>query len=153
MEATNNKEKEKNTIICNNLNEIQRKASEQNYFLKKINKRNKAKNNIFNKIVESLISYKIFPFLNIKEIKEISKVNVHFHNSFIRYYEDELKFIINKHNLHIEQNLINYNTNSFYKQKDDKGHYIKINLSKIEHICLFSSFNWTWLIKKKKFII
>ena len=82
-----------------------------------------------------LLSYCLFPFFNLKEAKEIGKVNVKFYNSFVRYYDRILTPFINKYNVKMENE---YKPNEIYEQKDDKGHFIKLGLLNLEHYLLFS---------------
>lgn len=145
IEEDKNKNNLNNTDIIKSISKINEKIS--NYIPKKIERKEQVKSCIFNKIVETIISYKIFPFLSLKEIKQIGKVNIHFHNSFIRYYEYIVYSLIEKYNIDISQlsnNEGNFNLNCYFSQKNDKGHFIKIGLNNLEHICLFSYFDWTW---------
>ena len=95
----------------------------------------------FNKLTDVLMSYNILPYFTVKEAKELGKINTRFYNSFIRYYERIADNLIEKYNIKNEEN---YNPNEIYEQKDDKGHFIKVNFSSLTHYLIFSYFNWTW---------
>ena len=96
----------------------------------------------FDKLTDILMSYFLFPFFEMFEAKELGKINIQFYNSFVyyskRFYENE----ISKYNLEIpkEQKFVPY---ELYKQKDDKGHFIKLKYQ-TEHYLLFSYFDWEW---------
>ena len=97
--------------------------------------------NYFNKLTDVLMSYNLLPFLQVKEAKEFGKVNIKFYNAFVRYYERECDSLINKYNIKIDNKYI---PKEVYEQKDDKGHFIKLSFSNLEHYLLFSYFDWTW---------
>ena len=94
-----------------------------------------------NKLTDVLISYNIFPYLNMKEAKEAGKVNTRLYNAFVRHYNRECDQLLNKYNVKIENN---YKPNEIYEQKDDKGHFIKLSFFNLEHYLLFSYFDFTW---------
>ena len=95
----------------------------------------------FSKLTDVLMSYNLIPYFTIKEAKEFGKINTRFYNSFIRYYERIADDLIEKYNIKNEEN---YNPNEIYEQKDDRGHFIKVNFSNLTHYLIFSYFDWTW---------
>ena len=94
----------------------------------------------FKKLKNNIITYCLFPFFDKKEAKELGKLNVRFYNSFASFYELLIDNLITKYNINISNE---YKPNNIYEQKDDKGHFIKLNYSKLEHYLLFSYNEWT----------
>ena len=118
--------------------------SKKFYLSLKPNKSNdNRQNNLFNRLTDVLISFHLFPFFDTKEAKEFGKINIKFYNSFVRYYERASDNLIKQYNVKIEKGK-EYIPNEIYEQKDDKGHFIKLNLLNLEHYLLFSYFDWTW---------
>lgn len=86
----------------------------------------------------------------------MAKVNIFFYNSFVRFYETEIEFLLNKYNIELQENnkeknennenliITNYNKSKYYKQKNDLGHFIKLGINTIEHIILFRNYDWAW---------
>ena len=106
------------------------------------NNENKEKR-YFCKLTDVLMSFNLFPFFRIHEAKELGKIDTKFYNSFVRYYERGKDWLIKKYNIKIE-NEKEYDPNGIYEQKDDQGHFIKLNFFNLEHYLLFSYHNWTW---------
>ena len=94
----------------------------------------------FKKLTKNIISFKIFPFLEKKDAKEFGKINSRFHNSFANFYEMLMGNLISKYNLKLEKE---YKPDSINEQKDDKGHFVKLNYYKEEHYLLFLYNEWT----------
>ena len=108
---------------------------------KKIIKNENKEKKIFDKLTDVLISYNLFPFFKFKEVRDFGKINIKFYNAFIRYYERACDALIIKYNIKIENN---YNPKEIYEQKDDIGHFIKLNFLNLEHYLLFSYHKWAW---------
>ena len=124
--------------------EINKKEKkEYKLLLKKIKSNENEEKKYFSKLTDMLMSYNLFPFFNIKEAKDLGKLNSKFYNAFARYYERESDELIDKYNVKIEKEK-EYKPNAIYEQKDDKGHFIKLSLINLEHYLLFSYFKWTW---------
>ena len=97
----------------------------------------------FDRLTDVLMSYLLFPYFGIFEAKELGKINTHFYNAFVRYYDRIYDKEIPKYNLDIPKDK-EFDKNELYVQKDDKGHFIKLKLAQLEHYLLFSYFDWTW---------
>ena len=95
----------------------------------------------FQKLTDVLISYNIFPFLTIKEAREIGKSDSKLYNAFIRYLKRSWGSLKNKYNINYEGDC---RPNEIYEQKDDQGHFIKLSYLNLEHYLLFSYYKWTW---------
>ena len=111
--------------------------------LKPLTNNENLKRQKINKLTDVLISYNIMPFFKVREAKELGKINKRIYNAFVRYYLRIRDSLINKYNINIE-NEDDYDPNKIYEQKDDKGHFIRLNYSNLEHYLLFSYFKWTW---------
>ena len=126
-------------------NEEINKTEKKEYklLLKKIKSNKNEEKKYFSKLTDMLMSYNLFPFFNIKEAKDLGKLNSKFYNAFVRYYERASDELLNKYNVKIEKEK-EYKPNEIYEEKDDKGHFIKISLLNLEHYLLFSYFKWAW---------
>ena len=111
----------------------------------KTNEKNKEKK-YFNKLNENLISYHIFPFLYLGEVKKLLTLNKKIHNSFPLFYENLFYNDNNiiKYNIKKSNNSKSKELKDVYELKDDKGHFIKINEHNLEHYLLFANLKWTW---------
>jgi hypothetical protein len=107
------------------------------------NKRSDQEKKNFDKLTEVLMSFCLFPYFDAFDAKELGKINTHFYNAFVRYYERIYDEEIQKYNLDIS-NEQEFDKNKLYAQKDDKGHFIKLKFSQMEHYLLFSYFDWEW---------
>ena len=92
--------------------------------LKKIKIDEKEEKRFFKKLTDVLMSFHLLPFFTAREAKELGKINTKFYNSFVRYYERISDNLIKKYNVIMEKD---YDRNTLYEQKDDKGHFIKVN--------------------------
>ena len=113
------------------------------FSLKPIKNNEKTEKHFFDKLNDVLMSFHIFPFFTIKEAKNLGNFDKKFYNSFARYYKRAKDQLIKVYNIKIE-NENDYNPNGIYEQKDDQGHFIKLNFLNLEHYLLFSYHNWTW---------
>ena len=109
--------------------------------LKLITRKNGLKESKFDKLKEVLMSFNLMPFFDKKELKEVGMVNVRLYNSFIRFFDRTINNLIEKYNIKIDKQ---YDKENYYEQQNDKGHFIKFSLDNIEHLILFSAFDWTW---------
>ena len=109
--------------------------------LKLIIRKNGLNESKFDKLSEVLMSFHLMTFFNEKELKEVGKVNVRFYNSFVRFFDRTINNLIEKYNLKVDKE---YDKENYYEQQNDKGHLIKFSLNNIEHLILFSDFEWTW---------
>ena len=113
------------------------------FSLKPMKKTSNEDKRYFVKLTDVLMSFHLFPFFRIKEAKELGKIDSKFFNSFVRYYERKKDWLIKEYNIKIE-NEKDYDPNGIYEQRDDQGHFIKLNFFNLEHYLLFSYHNWTW---------
>ena len=109
------------------------------YSQKKTKNANEKKN--FGKLSNNIISYNLFPFFNKRDAKEFGKIDSRFYNCFSNYYIEYFFNLINKYNLKIGNKFL---PNVFYEQKDDKGHFIKMNFFSLKHYLIFSYYDWAW---------
>ena len=121
--------------------EVQNESKKKILSLKPMKKNENGVKRKFKQLTDVLISFHLLPFFTVKEAKEIGKINIKFYNSFVRYYERISDDLINKYNLKMEND---YDSNTLYEQKDDKGHFIKVNFFNLTHYLIFSYFNWAW---------
>ena len=94
----------------------------------------------FKKLSNNIISFKLFPFLEKSETKEFGKINRRFHNCFAHFYETLMSNLFAKYNLKLEKK---FKPDNFNEQKDDNGHFVKINFKEEEHYLLFAYNEWT----------
>ena len=109
--------------------------------LKKIKIDEKEEKRFFKKLTDVLMSFHLLPFFTAREAKELGKINTKFYNSFVRYYERISDNLIKKYNVIMEND---YDRNTLYEQKDDGGHFIKLNFSNLTHYLIFSYYGWAW---------
>ncbi len=107
------------------------------------NKKSEQAKKNFDKLADILMSNYLFPYFEAIDAKELGKINTHFYNAFVRYYERIYDEEIQKYNLDIPKEK-EFDKNKLYEQKDDKGHFIKLKFSQMEHYLLFSYFDWEW---------
>ena len=148
---SNNNNGNNNSNNNNNNNSEPEKAKKIFDFTLKPIQENESLNNkkkYFSKLTEVLISFNLLPFFSENEILSLIKINSKFYNSVIRLAKYHYDFLSSKYNIEAEKN-IPPKQNEFYKQKDDKGHYIKFAYFNIEHISLFSENVWAWKDDKR----
>jgi ribosomal protein L12E/L44/L45/RPP1/RPP2 len=109
--------------------------------LKKIKIDEKEEKRFFKKLTDVLMSFQLLPFFTAIEAKELGKINTKFYNSFVRYYERISDNLIKKYNVIMEND---YDRNTLYEQKNDGGHFIKLNFSNLTHYLIFSYYGWAW---------
>ena len=111
--------------------------------LKPIKRDENKKKIYFDKMIDYLMIFNLFPYFNMKEAKELGKINIRFYNCFVQFYERAYPELIKKYNIILE-NLKDYEPLQIYEQKNDKGHFIKLGFFNIEHFSIFSYNDWTW---------
>ena len=111
--------------------------------LKPIKRDENKKKIYFDKMIDYLMIFNLFPYFNMKEAKELGKINIRFYKCFVQFYERAYPELIKKYNIILE-NLKDYEPLQIYEQKNDKGHFIKLGFFNIEHFSIFSYNDWTW---------
>ena len=101
----------------------------------------KEEKRFFKKLTDVLMSFHLLPFFTARDAKGFGKINSKFYNSFVRYYERISDNLIKKYNIIMEND---YDRNTLYEQKDDEGHFIKVNFFNLTHYLIFSYYSWAW---------